>query len=155
MHSIAAATRLAQSRSTPNSRAVANTSSGRRRLPPPIAACRIARYRSARGSSGTASRASRRRSTSAPTWVSAACNDREAAGTRSAGRKGLGAGGAAFAVEPDRLDPRLGGVEPVGAAAAQLVAALVQADRLVERRIAAFEPRDDCLELLQRVLERQ
>ena len=35
------------------------------------------------------------------------------------------------------------------------VAAFVQADCLVERGLAGFEPRDDRLKLLQRVLERQ
>src|SRR3546814_13450798 len=43
----------------------------------------------------------------------------------------------------------------VGAAAAQLVAALVEVDGVLQRRLAAFEPGDDRLQFVQRFLEAQ
>ena len=58
----------------------------------------------------------------------------------------LGAGRSTLGVQADRLDPRFRRVEPLGAAAAQRIAAFVQRDRLVERGIAGLQPADDRLE---------
>ena len=73
----------------------------------------------------------------------------------SAGIEGLGARRPSLGIEPDRLDPRLCRIEAVGAAAAELVAALVEVDRVLQGRLAAFEAGNDRLQLAQRFLEAQ
>jgi hypothetical protein len=51
------------------------------------------------------------------------------------------------------LDPQLGCLEALDARAVELLAAPKERDRLVDRDIAALEPRDDVLELLLELLE--
>ena len=73
----------------------------------------------------------------------------------SARREGLGAGRAAVGIDSDRFDADLGGVEPRGALPAQLVATLVEIERILERHFAALEAADDPLQLLERFFEGQ
>src|SRR3546814_12971286 len=75
-----------------------------------------------RGSSGRASTVSKAASISSPIRAIADRSASDASATAaSAGIEGLGAHRPALGVEPDRLDPRLRRVEPVGAAAAQQI----------------------------------
>lgn len=68
-------------------------------------------------------------------------------------RKGSGADRSSIAIKPDRLDPRLSCVQPVGTTLAKLAAALVQRNRIVELFVATFKPGDDALQLFQGVFE--
>ena len=70
------------------------------------------------------------------------------------GRERLETGGAPLRIEADGLDPRLRRVQPLGATAAQLVAALKQIDRFLKGGVPALEPGHDPLEFLEGVLER-
>ncbi len=51
------------------------------------------------------------------------------------------------------LDPALGRVEPLPAELVEVLAALPECERLVERRLPVLEALDDLLELLLGVLE--
>ena len=124
-------------------------SSGRSRLPPPIAAWRIASYSRSRPSPGDFEAVGRTSaSTSADTrsrlGVEGRPRPRSTSSTsierRRAGRLAVGA-------ERDLLDPRLRRLEPRLAMPLQPVAALVELDRLVERRLAVLERADDLFEL--------
>src|SRR5687768_1934904 len=64
-------------------------------------------------------------------------------------------GGLAIAAERDLLDPRLRRRQPRLALLLQPVALGVEVDRLVERRLAAFELPHDLLEPAQGGLERE
>lgn len=72
----------------------------------------------------------------------------------SARRKGSGADRSPIAIELDRFDPGLCRIQPVGTTLAELTAALIQGDRIIERLIPAFKPGDNALQLFQGVLER-
>src|SRR4029079_17152318 len=59
-----------------------------------------------------------------------------------------------FRATREFLDLALGGLQSPAAEAVQLLAALPELERLVERRLAAFQPVDDRLQLLLGLLER-
>ena len=67
----------------------------------------------------------------------------------------LGAGRLAVARQRDLFDPRFGRLEQRFAMGLQRLAALVDGDRLGQRRLAAFELADDFFELRQRGLKAQ
>ena len=72
----------------------------------------------------------------------------------SARRKGSGADRTPITIKPDRIDPGLRRVQPVGTTLAEQAAALIQLDRIIKLFVTAFEPRDNALQLFQGVFER-
>src|SRR3990170_5141525 len=155
MASIAAPTRSARSGSMANNCAAALVSSGRRRLPPPTAACRIASYKWSRASPLFSSSREKKLSISADRRFDSAS---KSALERSMISTPIERGRArrlAVGAEGDLLDARLGSLQPRFAMALQAVAFLVQLDRLVQRRLAALEQPDDLLEPRKRRLEAQ
>ena len=63
--------------------------------------------------------------------------------------------GRAARAHDDLLDPQARGLQPGLAVRLQGRAALVHADRILQRRLAGLQPRDDLLELGQRLFEGQ
>ena len=132
------------------------SAAGRSRLPPPIAAWRIASYSRSRLSPGGASSCAKKPSTSARHAAGFGVELGPASRSRSQpASNGFDARRLAVGAERDLLDPRLRRLQPRLAMALQPVAALVELDRLVERRLALLERAHDLLELGQRRLEAQ
>src|SRR5688572_21960341 len=124
--------RIARRSSIANSRAAATASSGRKRLPPPIAAWRMASNRRSRWSPGERSKWVKIASTARETRRDSRSSATEGLSSMSIDIERLRAGGLAVGAERDLIDPGLGGLEPRLAMPLQPVAALVKLDRLVE-----------------------
>src|SRR4051812_48914483 len=155
MASIAQPTRSARSGSIANSCAAAMVSSGRSRLPPPIAPCRMASYNRARPSLGGVKSRAKKSSTSAQTRADSASSSLASRSIVSIGIERLEAGGLAVAAEGDLLDARLRVLEASLAVTLEPVAFLIERDRLVERRLALLQRTHYLFEALQRILEAQ
>src|SRR5438445_4564891 len=122
-----------------NRRDAATVSSGRSLLPPPIAAWRMASNSRSRPSTGGASSLAKKLSTSARTRRASASSSWASRSIVSTGIEGLQPRRLAVAPERDLLDPRLRVLEPRLTVPPQLVAFLIEGDRVVERRLPFLE----------------
>src|SRR5438309_8526448 len=122
-----------------NSRDAATVTNGRSLLPPPIAAWRMASNNRSRLSPVGASSLAKKLSTSARTRRPSSSSSWASRSTVSTGIERLQPRRLAVAAERDLLDPRLRVLEPRLTVPPQLVAFLIEGDRLVERRLTFLE----------------
>src|SRR6185437_6187006 len=115
----------------------------------------MASSKRARASSGIGSSASK--ATSISRWIRSNARTRGVSARRRpmalVGVERFDAHSLSVGPGDDLFDPRLRRVEPRLAMFAELLAALVQADRIVERNLAALKLADDVLECAECVLE--